>query len=440
MSKVQIELPPKLIPLFSTPGLRYLASWGGRGSGKTRTFALMTAIKGYIFAEAGISGMILGGREFMNTLADSSMEEIKQAIRSVPFLKDYYEMGENFIRTKNRRVSYGFCGLRHNLDSIKSKARILLCWVDEAETVSEVAWRKLLPTVREENSEVWITWNPERADSATSKRFRHEEMFDELTGELIGLGVEMNYTDNPWFPQVLELERRRDQATQDDATYRWIWEGDYLELSEAQIFRERYVVDAFSDDLWRQADRLFFGADFGFANDPSTLIRSFILDNTLYIEYEAFGYHVELDDLWKMYAGKEGATEEQLAKWKPEDDAKYPGIPGARDWPIKGDCSRPETISFLRRQGFNIDGAEKWQGSVEDGIAHIKGFEKVVIHPRCKKTKEEFQKYSYKKDRLTDEVLPIIVDKWNHGIDAIRYSLDGYIMARGGTGVWSRLA
>lgn len=440
MSKVQIELPPKLIPLFSTPGLRYLASWGGRGSGKTRTFALMTAIKGYIFAEAGISGMILGGREFMNTLADSSMEEIKQAIRSVPFLKDYYEMGENFIRTKNRRVSYGFCGLRHNLDSIKSKARILLCWVDEAETVSEVAWRKLLPTVREENSEVWITWNPERADSATSKRFRHEEMFDELTGELIGLGVEMNYTDNPWFPQVLELERRRDQATQDDATYRWIWEGDYLELSEAQIFRERYVVDAFSDDLWRQADRLFFGADFGFANDPSTLIRSFILDNTLYIEYEAFGYHVELDDLWKMYAGKEGATEEQLAKWKPEDDAKYPGIPGARDWPIKADCSRPETISFLRRQGFNIDGAEKWQGSVEDGIAHIKGFEKVVIHPRCKKTKEEFQKYSYKKDRLTDEVLPIIVDKWNHGIDAIRYSLDGYIMARGGTGVWSRLA
>jgi phage terminase large subunit len=62
-----------------------------------------------------------------------------------------------------------------------------------------------------------------------------------------------------------------------------------------------------------------------------------------------------------------------------------------------------------------------------------------VIHTRCKKTLEEFRSYSYKKDRLTDEVLPIIVDKWNHGIDALRYSLDGYIMARGGTGVWSRL-
>jgi phage terminase large subunit len=377
----------------------------------------MTAIKGYMYAEAKISGLILGAREYMNSLSDSSMEEIKQAIRSVPFLNQYYEMGENFIRTKNRRVSYGFAGLRHNLDSIKSKARILLCWVDEAETVSEMAWRKLLPTVREDGSEVWITWNPERRDSATSQRFRHEEIFDDLTGELIGVGVEMNYSDNPWFPEVLEIERRQDQKNLDDATYRWIWEGDYLELSEAQIFRNKYKVEAFDDELWKSAERLFFGADFGFANDPNTLIRSFILENTLYIEYEAFGVGVDLDEMAQFYES----------------------VPGARDWPIKGDCSRPETISYLRRQGFNIEAAEKWPGSVEDGIAHIKGFDEVIIHPRCKKTLEEFRNYSYKKDRLTDEVLPIIVDKWNHGIDALRYSLDGYIMARGGTGVWSRL-
>ena len=417
MSKLQIELPPKLIPIFSTANVRYRSSWGGRGSGKTRTFALMTAIKGYMYAEAGVSGLILGAREHLNSLSDSSMEEIKQAIRAVPFLNAYYEMGENYIRTKNRRVSYGFAGLRHNLDSIKSKARILLCWVDEAETVSEMAWRKLLPTVREDDSEVWVTWNPERKDSATSKRFRHEQIFDDLTGELIGVGCEMNYSDNPWFPDVLEIERRQDQKNLDDATYRWIWEGDYLELSEAQIFRNKYKVEAFDDELWKTADRLFFGADFGFANDPNTLIRSFILENTLYIEYEAFGVGVDLDEMAQFYES----------------------VPGARDWPIKGDCSRPETISYLRRQGFNIEAAEKWSGSVEDGIAHIKGFETVVIHPRCKKTLEEFRNYSYKKDRLTDEVLPIIVDKWNHGIDALRYSLDGYIMARGGTGVWSRL-
>ncbi|WP_236452228.1 phage terminase large subunit, partial [Escherichia coli] len=98
-------------------------------------------------------------------------------------------------------------GLRHNLDSSKSKARILLSWVDEAETVSEMAWRKLLPTVREEivlpngkivYSEVWVTWNPERRDSPTSTRFRHEEILDD-EGVLIGIGAEMNYSDNPWF-------------------------------------------------------------------------------------------------------------------------------------------------------------------------------------------------------------------------------------------------
>lgn len=238
--KVQIQLPPKLIPVFTRPDMRYRSSWGGRGSGKTRTFAQMTAIKGYMYAEAGISGMILGGREFMNTLSDSSMEEIKQAIQSTPFLNDYYDVGETYIRTKNKRVYYGFCGLRHNLDSIKSKARILLCWVDEAENVSDKAWRKLLPTVRENNSEVWVTWNPENEGSATSNRFRHEQIIDDETGKVVGIGCEMNYTDNPWFPSVLDLERRMDKKNMSNEMYRHVWEGDYLEVVDGAIYEKEF--------------------------------------------------------------------------------------------------------------------------------------------------------------------------------------------------------
>lgn len=396
MTTVQIEIPPKLIPLFSHPNLRYKSSWGGRGSGKTRTFALMTAIKGYMFAEAGISGMILGAREFMNSLSDSSMEEIKQAISSVPFLNNYYEMGENYIRTKNRRVSYGFAGLRHNLDSIKSKARILLCWVDEAETVSEIAWRKLLPTVRENDSEVWVTWNPERRDSATSTRFRHEQIFDD-SGKLIGMGVEMNYTDNPWFPDVLEIERRRDQANQDDATYRWIWEGDYLEMSEAQIFKNKYEVKEFTPDP-EKWDGPYQGLDFGFANDPTAGTRSWIHDDCLYIEYEAGKVGLELDDTVDFLSAH---------------------IPDIEKYALYADNARPESISHLKRKGLpKIKACEKGKGSVEDGIAFIKSFRKVYIHPRCVQTLNEFRNYSYKKDRLTDEVLPIIVDAWNHYIDS----------------------
>ena len=411
MSSVNIELPPKLIPIFSIPYIRYRSSWGGRGSSKTRSFAKMTAIKGYMFAEMGVSGTLLCGREFMNSLADSSMEEIKQAIRSEPFLNDYYEMGENYIRTKNRLVDYSFCGLRHNLDSIKSKARILLAWIDESETVSEMAWRKLLPTVREEItlptgekifSEVWVTWNPEKRDSATSQRFRHEQIFDDK-GVLIGVGCEMNYMDNPWFPEVLDIERRRDKANQDDATYRWIWEGAYLELSEAQIFRNKYESREFEADP-KKWDGPYIGLDFGFSQDPTACVKAWIHDGCIWIDYEAGKVGLELDDTVDFLKQR---------------------IPEIEKYPIGADSARPESISHLKRKGlFRIKGVEKGKGSVEDGIEFIKSFKKVYIHPRCKQTLFEFREYAYKKDRLTDEVLPIVVDANNHYIDALRYALE----------------
>ena len=398
MTTAQIQLPKKLISVFVAENVRYRGAYGGRGSAKTRSFALMTAIKGYQFAEAGVRGVILCAREFMNSLSDSSMEEVKQAIRSVDWLADYYDIGQNYIRTRNGLVSYVFCGLRHNLDSIKSKARILLCWVDEAENVSEIAWRKLTPTVRETNSEIWITWNPETEGSPTDVRFRKKPPDNAII-------VEMNNNDNPFFPDVLEQERLNDLARLDYASYAWVWEGAYLENSDKQVLSGRYVVEEFDDNLHKQADRLLFGADFGFANDPNTLIRSFILNDCLYIEYEAYGVNIELDEM----------------------PAFYDSVPEARKWPIKGDCSRPETISHIKRKGFNISAAKKWQGSVEDGIAYLRGFKKIIIHPRCKHTATEARLYSYKTDRVTSEVLPIIEDKNNHCWDAVRYSLDGYI-------------
>lgn len=398
MTTAQIQIPPKLIPVFVAENVRYRGAYGGRGSAKTRTFALMTAVKAYQLAEAGVSGAILCAREFMNSLADSSMEEIKQAIQSVDWLNDYFDIGQHYIRTRNGLISYIFCGLRHNLDSIKSKARILLCWVDEAEKVSEMAWRKLTPTVREDNSEIWVTWNPEVEGSPTDLRFRKSTPDNAVV-------VELNYQDNPFFPDVLEQERLNDLARLDYASYAWIWEGAYLENSDKQVLNGKYVIQPFDNDLYKKADRLLFGADFGFANDPNTLIRFFILDDCLYIEYEAYGVHVELDEMPQFYGS----------------------VPESRKWPIKGDSSRPETISYIKREGFKISAAKKWQGSVEDGISHLRGFKKIIIHPRCKHTAEEARLYSYKTDRVTEEVLPIIEDKNNHCWDAIRYGLDGYI-------------
>jgi phage terminase large subunit len=223
----RVELPPKLVPVF-TGKARVRGAYGGRGSAKTRTFAKMTAIKAYAWSKSGREGIILCGRQFMNSLADSSMEEIKAAIRSEDWLSAHFDIGEKYIRTIDGRVSYSFIGLDRNIDSVKSKARILLCWIDEAEPVTEEAWQKLIPTIREEDSELWVTWNPESRKSATHKRFRLNPEPDEKV-------VELNWRDNPWFPGVLERERLKDKKDRPDS-YPHVWEGDFVTIMEGAYF------------------------------------------------------------------------------------------------------------------------------------------------------------------------------------------------------------
>lgn len=407
MSEANLELPPKLIPVFTDTqdeAIRYRGAYGGRGSAKTRTFALMSAVRAYMFAEAEQSGVILCGREYMNSLEDSSMEEVKQAIRSVDWLNAYFDIGEKYIRSKNRRVWYTFAGLRHNLDSIKSKARILLAWVDEAETVSEVAWQKLLPTVREENSEVWITWNPEVDGSPTDQRFRKNAP----PGSKI---IELNYTDNPWFPDVLDMERLNDRDTLDDQTYAWIWDGAYRENSEAQILANKYRVAEFEPS--KDWSGPYCGVDWGFSQDPTVGVKCWVHERRLYVEYEA---------------GKVALENDHIAKYLIDR------IPEIDRHVVRADSARPETINHVasnnggaRENLPRIEAVEKWPGSVEDGIAHLRSYQEIIIHPRCTETLKEARMYSYKVDRLTGDVLTTIVDKHNHYIDALRYALQPMI-------------
>lgn len=233
MTTARIELPPKLIPIF-TGEARYRGAYGGRGSGKTRSFAKMAAVRGYQLSQTGQTGVVVCGREFMNSLDESSMAEVKAAINSEPWLADHYEIGEKFIRTKDGRISFAFIGLRHNLDSIKSKSQVHLLWVDEAEPVSETAWGKIAPTVREDDSEIWVTWNPERKNSATHKRFR----LNPPTSSKI---VEINYQDNPWFPGVLEQERLDDLRKRPDQ-YAHIWDGDFVTVIEGAYYAQALAL------------------------------------------------------------------------------------------------------------------------------------------------------------------------------------------------------
>lgn len=256
MSVGQIKLPDKLVPVFEGEA-DVRGAHGGRGSAKTRSFALMTAVRAYKWDMEGRQGIILCARQFMNSLADSSLEEIKAAIRETDWLEPHFEIGETFIRTKSGRISYSFVGLARNLNSIKSKFRILLCWIDEAEPVIEEAWVKLIPTLREEDSELWLTWNREREESATNKRFGHANDND-LRVKI----VEINWRDNPWFPDILNRVRLRDMEERPDQ-YPHIWDGEYLTVVEGAYYA-KHLTKA------RDDGRIGFVAE-----EPNLIVRLF---------------------------------------------------------------------------------------------------------------------------------------------------------------------
>lgn len=238
--KVSIKIPDKLVPVFEGEA-DVRGAKGGRGSAKSRTFAKMTAVRAHMWDRMGREGIILCGRQFQNSLADSSMEEVKAAIRSEPWLLQHFDIGETYIRTKSGRIKYVFSGLDRNIDSIKSTSRILLAWIEEAENVTEEAWVKLEPTLREEDSELWITWNPEREKSATNKRYGNSA--DPRTKI-----VTMNYRDNPWFPDILERKRQKDKIERPHL-YGHIWEGEYLTLVEGAYYAEHLVAAKETDRI-----------------------------------------------------------------------------------------------------------------------------------------------------------------------------------------------
>ena len=227
MTTAQIQLPAQLQPVFEGKA-QFRGAYGGRGSGKSRSFATMAAVKGLMCAQAGESGIIVCAREFQNSLADSSMAEVKAAIEAHPFLAAAYEVGEKYIRTRDGRIDFAFVGLRHNADSIKSLSRIRLLWCDEAEAIPEASWVKVIPTVRENNSEIHVTWNPERKNSATHIRFRENPPANSKI-------IELNFRNNPWFPSALEALRREDEQKRPEI-YEHVWEGGFATVHSGAYY------------------------------------------------------------------------------------------------------------------------------------------------------------------------------------------------------------
>lgn len=388
----------KFAPLLKPA--RYKIFYGGRGGAKSWIIARVL-----IRLAAQNKLRILCARQFQTSIADSVHRLLCDQIEAMG-LSDQFKITDKSIESLTGS-EFLFKGLEKSIREIKSLEGIDIAWVEEAQSVSNSNWEILIPTIRKEGSEIWVSFNPDDENDATYQRFVVNAQPDWVV-------VKVGWEDNPWFPSTLEKERQHMLATDPEA-YEHVWGGSPRKISGAIIFGKRVSFETFETP---QGVRFHHGADWGFANDPTALVRSFIQDECLFVDQEAFGYGVEID----------------------ETPALFRSIQSSDLWPIKADGARPETISYMRRHGFNIDAAEKWPGSVEDGVAHLKGFKRIVVHERCKHVAQEFRLYSYKVDKQSGDILPIIVDKHNHGIDAIRYSLDGYIQRRGAMGVWAKLA
>lgn len=377
--KINVNFPPKFKSLFRPH--RYKVYYGGRGSAKSWSvarFLILQSLRSPI--------RILCTREFQNSISASVLQLIASQIKLMK-LDALFDVQKNTIKSITGS-DFIFEGLRHNVTKIKSMEGIQYCWIEEGEKISAESLDVLIPTIRKPGSEIIITFNPDSLDDPVYQRYVVNPPDGCITQKV-------NYFDNKHFPDVLRREMEYMKRV-DYQRYLHIWEGEARTHSDAQIFNGKFI----SDDFETPDDALFYyGADFGFSTDPSTLIRCYIRDNMLYIDHEWWGLHVEIDEL-------------------PE---AYKTVPDSQEWWIEADSSRPDTISYIKRKGYRIRGVEKTK--VEDGIEFLKSFEKIVVHSRCKHTLEEFKNYSYIVDRLSGNITPKIEDKHNHCIDALRYAL-----------------
>lgn len=281
----------------------------------------MAAVRGFIHGNAGDSGIILCARQFMNSLEDSSLEECKRAIEEEPFLAAYYEIGAKFIKSRDGRINFAFSGLDRNIASVKSKGRLLLCWVDEAEPVTDDAWLTLIPTLREEgsdwNAELWVTWNPKRKTAPVDSRFRGSS--DPLTKV-----VSLNWRDNPKFPAKLERDRQRDLAERPDQ-YGHIWEGEYATAIAGAYFAQALTQAKAENRIGRvPADPLMTIRLFADIGGTGAKADNFVFWAAQFIgreirvlnHYEQQGQPIEAHLNWLR---SQGYTPDRAQIWLPHD-------------------------------------------------------------------------------------------------------------------------
>lgn len=388
MQKISLEIdtPAWAEPLI--PPAPYKGASGGRASGKSHFFAELAVEE--MVADPSLRFVCI--REVQRSLKYSAKTVIEDKILKLG-VREHFDVLATEIRRRNGTGVMIFQGMQdHTADSIKSLEGFGRAWIEEAQSLSQRSLDLLLPTIRKAGSEVWFSWNPDQPTDPVDR------FFADGTRPGGAAYVHCDYTQNPWCPERSKAEADRLKRVDPDG-YAHIWLGRHNVKSDAIVLANKWAEDEFAPSDWW--DGPYFGADWGFAQDPTVLVKCWVADGRLWIEHDVGG--VELSTA--------------------ETGALFRKIPGADAHVIRSDSARPETIAALRPLGFNTVAAPKWSGSVEDGINHLRSYDKIVIHPRCKGVIDEARLWRYKTDRLTGDVLPKLMSGNDHRWDAVRYAL-----------------
>lgn len=373
--------------------VRYRVFYGGRGGAKSWQIGRRLLLAG---REQPLR--ILCGREYQTSIKESVLHLLAKQIKRLN-LGWFYKVGRTSIVGLNG-TEFIFSGLLHAIDGIKSTEDVDVCWIEEAQSVSEESWSILIPTIRKPGSEIWVSFNPGEFEDPTYQRF----VVDPPPRAII---QKVSYLDNPWLSD--ELREEAETLRQRDAEqFDHVYGGNPWTRSELQVFSGKCRQADLGPRMPHWGEPMF-GLDFGFSIDPAILVKFWAFDSRLYIEREAGGVQLDNDDL----------------------ERRIRSVDEAADHQIFADAARPETINELRKRGLNVVAAEKWAGSVKDGVEYIRGqFEEIIIHPSCTEMISESRLYRWKKHPKTGAPLPKFQEGNDHGWDGVRYGLSPMIKAR----------
>jgi phage terminase large subunit len=402
---IKTQRPEKIQKAYeaAVSGLyRWIVLRGGRGSSKSWGIAEIIVI------------MMLQGNEqvlcarYQKNKTDSSIHRIFKKTIARFGLLDHFIITNNYIRYKHNGSEINYIGLAVNPDEIKSYEGYTIGWVEEGNSVPDKTLFKIYPpTVRGDtwhgrDPVIFASYNPEHADDPIHHRAESGGMPNAYIDDI-------NYWDNPFFPEVLRKDMEHCKRT-DHETYLWLWRGGLRLHSEAQIFNNKCRVARLPVNP--PTNDIRFGADWSNGGaDPHCLVRFYVINNTLYVDRAQYD-NCDIEEL----------------------PARWSAVKGSRDFDIRADNAQGDAIAgnglpkYMRNHGFKIITPKKLR--VQTGIFYIRQFDEIVIDYRLTRFIKEMTHFSWLVDKKTERILPEVENAYKHGPDSIRYGLQPDI-ARG---------